>query len=657
MASPCSVGTALLGPPIHHRPLPFSAATLSDRFPFLDLIDAGFNAANPCPSKGLTENFSPTFLSSGDPCLDFFFQVVPGTPSPVVAKLLTSAWAQDAATALKLVCHLRGVRGTGKSDREGFYASALWLHHHHPKTLALNLHPIYGFGYLKDLPEIIHRLIAGDDVREKAKAARPPRGPRMTRFSCRNRFRYSYNRRHSGQPRATKKEGTMEERVAADIAKGKILSKQMEERVAADIAKGKILSKQAAEIRRNKREQMAVRAVERYSRDSDYRFLHDRVADVFAELLAADLCHLSAGKITEISLAAKWCPSLDSSYDRSTLLCEAVARRLFPRSSAPDDSCLVDAHYAYRVRDRLRREVLVPLRRALELPEVYMSAGQWNDLPYNRVASVAMKNYKDLFKRHDLERFSQYLADVKKGTTRIAAGALLPHEIVAEAGDEVAELQWKRMVEDLSKKGSLRNCIAVCDVSGSMFGTPMEVCIALGLLISELSEKPWKGRVITFSAEPQLHLIEGDSLQEKTEFIRRMQWGMNTDFQQVFDKMLAVAVEGRLPAEAMVRRVFVFSDMEFDQASANDWETDYEAICRKFEDAGYGEAVPEVVFWNLRDSRSTPVPSTQNGVAMVSGFSKNLVKLFLEGDGVLSPRAVMETAIAGKEYEKLVVFD
>jgi hypothetical protein len=49
------------------------------------------------------------------------------------------------------------------------------------------------------------------------------------------------------------------------------------------------------------------------------------------------------------------------------------------------------------------------------------------------------------------------------------------------------ELQWIRMVEDLHKKGSLRNCIAVCDVSGSLHGTPMEVCCTLGLLISELS--------------------------------------------------------------------------------------------------------------------------------------------------------------------------
>jgi hypothetical protein len=68
---------------------------------------------------------------------------------------------------------------------------------------------------------------------------------------------------------------------------------------------------------------------------------------------------------------------LDSCYDRSTLLCEAVARRLFPRGSSPELSAAADGHYAYRARERLRKAALVPLRRALKLPEVFISARAW----------------------------------------------------------------------------------------------------------------------------------------------------------------------------------------------------------------------------------------------------------------------------------------
>ncbi|KAI3951371.1 hypothetical protein MKW92_048259 [Papaver armeniacum] len=68
--------------------------------------------------------------------------------------------------------------------------------------------------------------------------------------------------------------------------------------------------------------------------------------------------------------------------------------------------------------------------------------------------------------------------------------------------------------------------------------------------------------------------------------------------------------------------------------------------------------VPEIVFWNLRESSSTPVLSQQKGVAMLSGYSKNLVKLFLEGDiGELFPMRMMEKAISGEKYNQLVVVD
>uniref|UniRef100_A0A452ZN20 TROVE domain-containing protein n=1 Tax=Aegilops tauschii subsp. strangulata TaxID=200361 RepID=A0A452ZN20_AEGTS len=461
---PAAAPRLLLGPPLIRaaRPSPDSAAATSDAsHPFLDLLDAAFNAPSPAaikaalkPRRALTENCSATYANSGNPCLDFFFQVVPDT-------------------ALRLACNLRGVRGTGKSDREGFYAAALWMHEHHPRTLACNVAALAEFGYLKDFPELLFRLLRGPDV--------------------------------------------------------------------------------------------------------------------------------------------------------------------------------------------------------LELPEVYMSAQRWSELPYTRVASVAMRRYKSLFKKHDEERFDKYLEDVEAGKAKIAAGALLPHEIAAAAyrgqDDNVSELQWRRMVDDLRSKGSLRNCISVCDVSLSMSGTPMEVCIALGVLTSELSEEPWAGKVITFSENPEIHLIKGKTLRQKMDFVRRMHWAGSTNFQGVFDQILRTAVEASLAPEKMIRTVFVYSDMEFNMASGSayaayysrresvPWETDYEVICKKFRDAGYGDVVPQIIFWNLRDSKSTPVTSTQPGVAMVSGFSKNFLKIFLKNDGVVNPEAIMMEAIAGEEYQKLVVYD
>ncbi|EEF46336.1 hypothetical protein RCOM_1486950 [Ricinus communis] len=211
----------------------------------------------------------------------------------------------------------------------------------------------------------------------------------------------------------------------------------------------------------------------------------------------------------------------------------------------------------------------------------------------------------------------------------------------------------------MQKVNKLKNSIAICDVSDKMIGTPMEASIALGLLVSELSEKAWKGKIITFSANPTLQVIKGDSLLEKTEFVRNMDWGESSNFQKVFDLILQVAVEGKLKEDEMIKRVFVFSDMEFDTASSTPNETDYQVILKKFSDKGYGKVIPEIVFWNLRQSKATPVLATQKGTALVSGFSKNLMKLFLDrdGEGDIDPVSIMEAAISGEEYQTLAVID
>ncbi|KAK1552390.1 hypothetical protein Q3G72_015870 [Acer saccharum] len=201
--------------------------------------------------------------------------------------------------------------------------------------------------------------------------------------------------------------------------------------------------------------------------------------------------------------------------------------------------------------------------------------------------------------------------------------------------------------------------MAVCDVSGSMKGTPMEVTVALGILVSELSEDPWKGKLITFSETPVLQNVQGDDLKSKTKFVENMNWNINTNFRRVFDRILEFTVKGNLKPEQMIKRLFVFSDMEFNKASANPWETDYQVIVRKYTEKGYGLAVPEIVFWNLRHSRATPVPGKQKGVALLSGFSNNLLKLFLDSEGYIDmdPEIVMEAAISGEEYQKQVVLD
>ncbi|KAL2530317.1 hypothetical protein Fot_22918 [Forsythia ovata] len=123
---------------------------------------------------------------------------------------------------------------------------------------------------------------------------------------------------------------------------------------------------------------------------------------------------LKFGGIRRISLAAKWRPSIDSSYDKATLIYKSIAKRIFSRESSPEYEGLNQDQYVYKVRNRLRKEVLVPLHQALKSPEVYVSAQQWESIPYNP----------------DNKRLREYLENVKFEKAKITAGAVFPHEII-----------------------------------------------------------------------------------------------------------------------------------------------------------------------------------------------------------------------------------
>ncbi|XP_034217527.1 uncharacterized protein LOC117629130 [Prunus dulcis] len=200
--------------------------------------------------------------------------------------------------------------------------------------------------------------------------------------------------------------------------------------------------------------------------NSDYRFLHDRVSDIFADYLREDIQNLEKQQEEILSSAAFACPPVGSSLDRATLLCESIAMKVFPIESQG----LQEAHYTDRVRDRLSKEVLVPLAEFLS-----SEGSQAGGCPIKK-----------------------YLEDLKASKIELEADALLPHEIIGYVNDgdvgQAAELQWKAMVEEVYlKQGKFSNCLVACNVSSGLF---KDVSAGLAVLVSQLGEEPWKGKVM-----------------------------------------------------------------------------------------------------------------------------------------------------------------
>ncbi|KAG0033273.1 hypothetical protein BGZ81_008858 [Podila clonocystis] len=658
---------------------------------FVDMLLKGIEATpeQADPNMTYTENMAPTLKSSGDARLDFFFEVLKGAEPSTVKRLARASWEQNPLDTLRLIFQLRSVLH-GKGERKEFYTCMDFLRQEHPRTLLYNLRFVPNHGYWKDL---LNWLVfeCRDDLTDDqyTLTSRPKLHKNKKALNTR-----SVHKRPKLQPAPQPKKAktdtwesgdsnndAMEEDKPEELAKStaELTPEEKEEARKKAIAKAEEFNHQKSLEARERRLALAAERIDkarkRFVENKFYRALHVEVARLFANALAWDKSRLAKGQ--SISLAAKWCPSLSQFHDNHTLIATTIAQILFPDKLPNEDQ----ASYVNRIREKYRQEYYVPLRKATPVLETLMAAQQWNEIMYNRVPSVAMKNLKEVFEAHDKERFSEFLNKVSKGETTIAAKALMPHQLVHESQTlrgvdredlrvKTMDAQWNAYVDKLAEEGKMKSSLAICDVSGSMSGEPMEVAVALSLLLAQLNQPPFDKVILTFSAEPQIYRVQEGSLMDKVAGAYRMDWGMNTDLAKAFDKILSLAVESRLPKEDMVQTLFIFSDMEFDSAVCGghgylgdhprEMFTNYNVAKRKFEAAGY--ELPQIVFWNLRSSirGNKPAGATQPGVALVSGFSGMLMKLFLNGEDItkiVDPVQIMEKAIHAKEFAKLKVID
>ncbi|MDO9333001.1 MAG: DUF2828 family protein, partial [Dehalococcoidales bacterium] len=280
---------------------------------------------------------------------------------------------------------------------------------------------------------------------------------------------------------------------------------------------------------------------------------------------------------------------------------------------------------------------------------------------FEHLPAKAHQLLKKALAKHCGERYTEYLGKLKRGEAKINTAGLMPHELAApyitgrvRQVDETIEGAWRTLLAKLKAKcsstGGLKNAIAIVDVSGSMTcngGIPMNVGISLGLLISELAVGPFQGRCITFSEQPTWHAIpQNTTLYEQVTSMQRMNWGMSTNLMSVFEMILTTAVKARVSQAEMPSTMFILSDMQFNQACRGDEFMNsgaYRTIKAKYATAGC--TIPSIIFWNLNGAThgDFPVDVTTEGVALIGGYSAELLKAFLEGHDINPMNIMLQT--------------
>ena len=392
--------------------------------------------------------------------------------------------------------------------------------------------------------------------------------------------------------------------------------------------------------------------------------LTNTVVKIMADQVIEDKAALETGDYHNLSLVAKWIPSENAKWDRKTRLLDHIIPVVFSNveSVANFHKDKKTRNYFYK---RWRTEYITPLRTVLKIVERHMCLDEWDQIKFSAVPSRAMLKLRKAFKKHTPELFEQWLLELKTGKSKVNAKQLDPHELVSQYltkhidEDPVIEAQWTALVQSVKDKGQLKGALALPDVSGSMDGQPMEIAIALGLLISSVAAEPFKGALLPFSTKPTFFDLDvTDTLHKNVAKVAQMEWQGSTDLQAAFRQILTRAIQHKVAKENMPTTLYIISDMQFNEAD-NKYMTNYQSLKVQYEQAGYD--IPSIVFWNVNSSVSIadeiPINNVNEAnVALVSGFSPSLLQ-FIMNCKDLTPYNLMRSVIDSERYDPVVVPD
>jgi hypothetical protein len=297
--------------------------------------------------------------------------------------------------------------------------------------------------------------------------------------------------------------------------------------------------------------------------------------------------------------------------------------------------------------------------------ETQMCAGDWDNINFSHVPSVASRIYKKAFNRHT-PAFAEYVAKLVSGdkTVKVNANAIFPHDVLKDVITAYGPAKLDKTSTDhiVAQWDALPNYVGdasimpIVDVSGSM-STPagkntnvtcMDVSISLGLYLADKNKGVFKDTFLTFSDKPELVTLKGNIVQKVAQ-MSSSDWEMSTNLHAAMDKILAVAVKGSVPASDMPAMLLILSDMQFNQCAKHD-DSAMAMIERKFEAAGY--SMPQIVFWNLNSSDNVPVAADKSGAALVSGFSPSIMTSLLAADlEQFTPEGIMLKTVMVPRYD------
>lgn len=356
------------------------------------------------------------------------------------------------------------------------------------------------------------------------------------------------------------------------------------------------------------------------------------------DTLKADLEALKSD--ANVSLLAKWLPSVNASNKESAAMAKAIARKLN----------LTEKEY---------RKILSGLRRRINIIENNLREMDYS-FKYENQPSKALLKYRKAFLRNDNEHYKDFLSRASKDSSLMHTGTLAPYDIIAPITNRNRICEEERRSLDttwnaLENYAGSDNALVVVDGSGSMYyserrSLPAAVAQSLAIYFAERNTGAFKNHFITFSSNPKLIEIKGRDIVEKVKYCMRFDECSNTNLAKTFELILKAALKKNLSQEDMPEKLYIISDMEFDCMCDCGDMTNFEYAKKLFEDNGY--KLPKVIFWNVASrNNQQPVTMNEQGVALVSGCSPVIFNMLKSDD--FDPYSFMMEVVSSERYSPI----
>ena len=360
--------------------------------------------------------------------------------------------------------------------------------------------------------------------------------------------------------------------------------------------------------------------------------INDEVISLIKTQLESDI------KSENPSLLAKWLPS-HRTHNKNSKIAKKIMSGL-------------------NMSEKEYRKTLANLRTKINIIEKNLTEKTYENIDFNKVPTKAMLKYTNIYINKMEEQYKQYKEELKKGTSKINTEGLFSYEIIKKimwhqnTDNELCDLMWKNQKDVL--KGCDTNVLVMADTSGSMLGyggIPYATAIGLALYTSERNYGMFKNHFMTFSDKPYLCEVKGKNIQEKITNIPS--YVANTDIDKAFELILKTAKENYLEQKELPSHLLIISDMEFDQGVYTQSGTNFQGWKTAFENEGY--TLPKIIFWNVAGAiQGIPATKFDNDVAMISGFSTNILENLLTLDNYTPTNMMLDKLTI---YLEMLKFD